>query len=197
MSEWDSFWSTRTTREKVLNRLGIIFNRAFARHIASYMSKSGLTGPILEIGAGRGTCTRTLLGMGYECVGVDSSQVAVELCRSQNLNVTLVDARCLPFAPKTFQVAFTQGLLEHLALNEQIVILSEMQRVARVVINSVPMKCGVMDIGERALNLFGKRWPYPNEKKYKRLEFIELLATCFRTVKVEQFLWVDWISYCQ
>lgn len=196
MSEWDSFWFKRTAKERILNRLGIIFNRAFARHIASYMAKSGISGQILEIGVGRGVCTKTLVEMGYQCMGVDSSAVAVELCRRQNLKVTSADARYLPFASKTFQVAFSQGLLEHLDSDDQVAILREMQRVAHTAITSVPMKYGVMDIGERVFNLLGKKWPYPDEKKYKRPGFVELLATCFRAVEVKWFLWVVWIAYC-
>ena len=67
----------------------------------------------------------------------------------------------------------------------------------RVVINSVPMKYGVMDIGERVYRCFGLKWPYPDEKKYKKSEFIELMTACFKAVRVERFRWVDWIAYCR
>jgi ubiquinone/menaquinone biosynthesis C-methylase UbiE len=196
MSEWDSFWNKRTSKERILNRLGIIFNRAFARHIARYIATHCSGGPILEIGTGRGVCSRTLTEMGYNCIGVDNSEFALNLAKKENRNLIFADGRHLPFASKTFEVAFTQGLLEHLCFDDQFAILSEMRRVAHIAINSVPMKYGIMDIGERTFNLFGRKWPYPNEKKYKRTEFVELLTTCFKTVKVKRFLWVDWIAYC-
>lgn len=197
MTEWDSFWEKRTKQEKVLNRLGVIFNRAFARHIARYMATNCSSGLILEIGTGRGVCSKTLTDMGYNCIGVDNSEVALKLARKENPNAVFADGRDLPFASKTFEVAFTQGLLEHLSSDDQFAVLSEMRRVARVAINSVPMKYGVMDIGERTFGWFGRKWPYPDEKKYKRSEFVELLTTCFKTVRVERFWWVDWIAYCK
>ncbi len=197
MTEWDSFWEKRTKQEKLLNRLGVIFNRAFARHIARYMAKNCSGGPVLEIGTGRGVCSKTLTDMGYDCIGVDNSEVALKLAGKGNLNAVFADGRDLPFASKTFEVAFTQGLLEHLSSDDQFAVLSEMRRVSRVAINSVPMKYGVMDIGERTFHCFGRKWLYPNEKKYKRSEFVELLTTCFKTVRVERFWWVDWIAYCK
>jgi ubiquinone/menaquinone biosynthesis C-methylase UbiE len=197
MTKWDAFWERRTRRERLLNRLGIIFNRAFARHIARYIAKNCSGGPVLEIGTGRGICSRTLSDMGYECVAVDNSEVALKLARKEKLNAVFADGRNLPFASKSFEVAFSQGLLEHLSAKDQLAVLSEMRRVARVVINSVPMKYGVMDIGERIFRCFGQKWPYPDEKKYKKSEFVALLKNCFETVKVERFWCVDWIAYCR
>ena len=197
MTEWDSFWEKRTKQEKVLNRLGVIFNRAFARHIARYMAKNCSGGPILEIGTGRGVCAKALTKMGYDCTGVDNSEVALNLAKKENINTVFADARHLPFGSKTFEVAFTQGLLEHLSFDDQFAVLSEMRRVAHITINSVPMKYGVMDIGERAFHLVRRKWPYPDEKKYKKSEFVALLTTCFKTVRVERFWWVDWIAYCR
>jgi 2-polyprenyl-3-methyl-5-hydroxy-6-metoxy-1,4-benzoquinol methylase len=196
MTNWNLFWSKRTTREKTLNVGGIIFNQAFARHISHYIGPPQSCGPILEVGTGRGVCSLTLKKMGYDCIGVDSSEVAVELARKNHLEAMLCDGRHLPFGPKTFEVAFTQGLLEHIAFEDQVAILMETQRVARLVIHSVPAKHGVMDIGERAFKLIGKEWPYPDEKKYDRLEFGKLLETTFPTVKIAGFLKVDWIGYC-
>jgi ubiquinone/menaquinone biosynthesis C-methylase UbiE len=197
MADWDLFWNKRTNKEKVLNMGGIVFNRAFARHISHYIGPPGLCGPILEVGTGRGVCSLTLREMGYNCTGVDSSEAAVELARAKHLEAVLCDGRSLPFAAQTFEVAFTQGLLEHLPFDDQVAILAETKRVARVVIHSVPAKRGVMDIGERVFTGLGKKWPYPDEKKYDKSEFEKLLATTFQTVKIAGFLKVDWIGYCR
>ena len=59
------------------------------------------------------------------------------------------------------------------------------------------MKYGVMDIGERAFRCLGRKWPYPDEKKYKKSEFVELMKEFFKTVRVEGFWCVDWIAYCR
>ena len=197
MSEWDLFWSRRTTRERLFNLGGITFNRAFAYYISHHIGPPRSVGRILEVGTGRGVCSVTLRKMGYNCVSVDSSEFAVALAKEQGLNTILADGRNLPFSSKTFEVAFTQGLLEHLAVDDQIAILKEMQRVAHKSIHSVPAKYGVMDLGERVFTRLGRKWPYPDEKKYSKSEFIELLSSAFGTIKVRGFLLIVWIGYCQ
>jgi hypothetical protein len=196
MPDWNAFWRKRDTKEKAFNLGGIIFNRAFARHIARKIGPPPSCGPVLEIGAGRGVCSLMLKGMGYDCTSVDNSEVAVELAKKNKLEVLLCDARQLPFGRKEFGVAFTQGLLEHIPFDDQVAILEETRRVANIVIHSVPARYGLMDLGERVFRLTGREWPYPDEKKYGKSEFRELLGAAFQTVKVERFMGVDWIGYC-
>jgi ubiquinone/menaquinone biosynthesis C-methylase UbiE len=197
MADWNLFWSKRTTKEKLLNLGGISFNRAFARHISHNLGPPHSSGMVLEVGTGRGVCSVTLKEMGYHCISIDSSDVAVELARGKQLELILCDGCHLPFSQKAFEVVFTQGLLEHLPFDAQVAILAETQRVARLAIHSVPAKHGVMDIGERVFNRLGKVWPYPDEKKFEKSEFEQLLATTFHKVKIAGFLKVDWIAYCQ
>lgn len=197
MPDWDLFWKERTTRDKLLNRVGIFYNRVFAKHIAHYIGPPRSCGPILEVGTGRGICSLILNKMGYNCISVDNSEFAIKLARGQGLDVVFANGYHLPFSSVTFEVAFTQGLLEHLTVKEQVTILEEMHRVAHKSIHSVPAKYGVMDWGERIFTGLGKKWPYPDEKKYNKSEFIGLLLTTFRSVRVMGFLGVDWIGYCK
>jgi len=196
MSEWDLFWSKRTSQERVLNVAGIAFNRMFARHITGFIGAPQSCGPVLEVGTGRGVCSSTLKAMGYKCVSLDSSEVAARLAREQGLDVVLADGSHLPFRSGAFEVVFTQGLLEHLSHDEQVAILAESQRVAPRAVHSVPAKRGVMDIGERLFTVLGKKWPYPDEKKYDRRGFAQLLLTTFGAVVIKGFLKVDWVGYC-
>jgi len=197
MSEWDSFWSKRTSQERVLNVAGIAFNRMFARHITRFIGKPRSCGPVLEVGTGRGVCSATLRGMGYRCVSLDSSEVAARLAKRQGLDVVLADGRHLPFRSGAFEVVFTQGLLEHLNRDEQVAILKETKGVAGKAVHSVPAKRGVMDFGERIFNRLGRKWPYPDEKKYERSEFLDLLSTTYPAVRAKGFMRVDWIGYCR
>jgi ubiquinone/menaquinone biosynthesis C-methylase UbiE len=197
MADWDLFWSKRTTKERVLNLGGIMFNQAFARHITRHLGPPGSCGPILEVGTGRGVCSITLMKMGYHCVSVDYSEVAVKLARGKGLDTLLCDGRHLPFGQAIFEIAFTQGLLEHLGIDDQVAILKETRRVSRRVVHSVPAKQGVMDFGERIFKRLGKVWPYPDEKKYDKSEFTALLSTTFPDVEVTNFLKVDWIGFCE
>ena len=197
MLDWNLFWRERTSRERILNFGGILFNAAFARHIAHHIGSPLSCGSILEVGTGRGVCSSTLRKMGYNCISVDSSVFATNLARSHGLDVVLADGYRLPFVSETFELVFTQGLLEHLCFDQQLSILMETHRVAKKAIHSVPAKYGLMDAGERIFSGLGTQWPYPDEKKFRRSEFIDLLTTTFRTVRVENFFKVDWIGYCQ
>jgi len=197
MPDWDLFWDKRTSSEKLLNTGGVFFNRLFARHIAHFIGPPHFCGEILEVGTGRGVCSATLKKMGYNCVSIDISEFAVKLARGEGLDTLIADGAYLPFGTQTFEVAFTQGLLEHIPLDKQIPILKDMRRVAHKTIHSVPAKHGVMDIGEGVYTRLGKKWPYPDEKKYEKSEFTDLLLTVYTTVKVKNYLNVDWIGYCQ
>ena len=197
MTDWNLFWSKRTTQEKLLNFGGIGFNRAFARHISHRIGRPSASIKILEVGTGRGVCSVTLKEMGYNCISIDNSEVAVELANEKKLDVILCDGSKLPFSSKTFDVVFTQGLLEHIPFDAQVAVIAESKRVANLAVHSVPAKYGVMDIGERVYRRFGKVWPYPDEKKFGKDEFGELLATAHENVKIFGFLKVDWVAYCQ
>jgi ubiquinone/menaquinone biosynthesis C-methylase UbiE len=197
MTDWNLFWQKRTTKERIFNIGGIVFNRAFARQISRHIGAPEKCGPILEVGTGRGVCAIALREMGYQCFAVDSSEVAVRLSTAHGLDALLCDGGRLPFGSQTFEVAFTQGLLEHIPLKDQVRILAETRRVARRTIHSVPAKHGVMDVGERLFNRFGRPWPYPDEKKYDGAEFADLLRITFKDIRLAKFLAVDWIGYCE
>ncbi len=169
-----------------MNFGGILFNRAFARHITRHIGAPASGTTILEVGTGRGVCSLTLRKMGYRCISVDSSSVAARLAGAQGLDVVLADGRRLPFRSNAFDAVFTQGLLEHLEVHDQTAILEESHRVAPKAIHSVPAKYGVMDIGERLFKLCGKEWPYPDEKKYESRGFAKLLETTFNKVRINQ-----------
>ena len=99
---------------------------------------------ILEVG-GCGYMNTYLSKSGYNVVGIDISSECVRWCRIQNKRLGgkqgrffIADGFRLPFNDSSFDVAYSQGVIEHFSDVEIISILKESLRVAKVVIFSVP-----------------------------------------------------------
>ena len=72
---------------------------------------------VLEIGCGMGELVIGLSGKGYECVGIDVSEVRIQRLQrfeSANLQFQRVEGTKLPFADESFEVAISMQLFEHL-----------------------------------------------------------------------------------
>ncbi len=101
---------------------------------------------ILEVGCGSGTLSVFMSHLGNDVTAVDRDEVvldrAVKASRSLNGNVKFVkaDAFNLPFRDKEFDVAFSQGVVEHFSDGDMLKLLREQLRVAKKVFFSVPNK---------------------------------------------------------
>lgn len=119
---------------------------------------------VLEVGTGSGGLTTKLAQVGFSVISVDASfRILTEARKMMSLlsaNASLLrsDGFRLPFGKQVFEMAYSQGFLEHFS-DGQIKLLVEQQlKVARFVIFSVP-SCHYpkRDLGdERLLSL--TRW---------------------------------------
>lgn len=82
-----------------------------------------LRGRVLDVGCGIGDMVR----FRSNTVGVDVNAKAVDFCRSQGLDVRLMQPDRLPFADLTFDGAVLDNVLEH--LTEPSALLAEIHRV--------------------------------------------------------------------
>ena len=104
--------------------------RTLLKKFLSGLLDSGPKHKLLDVGCGTGNILLMLQDFG-EAVGVDSSPVALEFCRSRKLSqlhLTSPDQQ-LPFEPDTFDVACAFDLLEH--IEDDLAFLNEMKRVTR------------------------------------------------------------------
>ena len=84
---------------------------------------------ILEVGCGNGRNLSVLKNSGYEVTGLDSSSIAVEICKGLDLNVLEGEAEKLLFDDNSFDTVFSTHLLEH--LTNPIEAVKESLRVAK------------------------------------------------------------------
>jgi SAM-dependent methyltransferase len=109
---------------------------------------------VLELGCGMGRMLKVLNLTGYQALGVDNNDYALEYCQYQKLNVEKVDVtQRLPFDDKTFDAVISLHLLSHCQNFSEVV--EESVRVAKkVVIHVVPL-------GKRADTTH--KWLFQNE----------------------------------
>jgi ubiquinone/menaquinone biosynthesis C-methylase UbiE len=99
-----------------------------------FLARTNLLKPgdrILEIGCGIGTVVAELVRQGYDAMGTDISQVAVEYGRAKygNVRLEVQPAEELPYADGTFGVVLSFDLFEHIARIDRHV--GEVQRVLK------------------------------------------------------------------
>ncbi|GFP25042.1 O-antigen chain-terminating methyltransferase [Candidatus Hakubella thermalkaliphila] len=99
---------------------------------------------VLEVGCGMGRLSLFLSYLGMEVTSVDNDEFVIARARRVNqqfkgrVAFVLAEAFNLPFSNHHFDVAFSQGLLEHFSNADIRKLLSEQGRVAETVILSVP-----------------------------------------------------------
>lgn len=91
---------------------------------------------VLEIGCGSGLTSVLLASIGYPITAIDANRELVQALEQftkvyPNLGVHQIDMFQLSFGDKTFDIAFSQGVLEHYSDNDIVRALAEQKRVAR------------------------------------------------------------------
>ncbi len=115
MTDYDDYFEylLRRKRAAVWYRNGWLYPR-LSRHLKSR---------VLDVGCGVGDMVR----FRPQTVGVDVNPRCVEHCRSQGLDVHLMQPDRLPFADHSFQGAVLDNVLEHLQQPQP--LLAEIRRV--------------------------------------------------------------------
>ena len=109
-------------REQKLRTAMVRLNRA-AAHVTCSRPR------LLDIGCSVGCTVEAANRRGWDGVGVDVSQDAVDYCRNRGLNCQVVGALELPFADQTFDIVVSWHVIEHVADVKQ--TLREWRRVLK------------------------------------------------------------------
>lgn len=135
---------------------------------------------VLEVGSGRGVDSVKLAELGAEVCMVDYSMLSfhlsTDLAQKRNVRVKpiLADAASLPFIDASFDLVFSQGVMEH---GDNLKLLTEQARVIKqggYVIIDVPQVYSFQAIN-KAIQVKLGRWPYGEEKSYSKKAVEQML----------------------
>ena len=120
IGEWNKFWSRRD--------LGVTPTR---KNLFKKFAKIKLpeNAKILDVGCGSGTLAKFWRERGYNITGLDFSDKSLKITRSKGIYCVKGDAKRLPFKDNTFDLVYSDGLLEHFIDPKP--ILAECFRVSR------------------------------------------------------------------
>jgi len=112
------------SRQGLLRRLALVLQIIHTTNL-------GKGSFILDLGAGPGTYTRAISGIGHRCLGFDYSRKALEAARKKGSEEPYIQGEAyeLPFRSNTFAAVVCVGVLQSLETPKK--ALKEMQRVLR------------------------------------------------------------------
>lgn len=121
--EWDEVWDNKGFLNSIVSFGRTIYNYFFFRMINKYMAKKSNAVSMLELGCGTGSFGIALIkqfNKKIEYTGVDISDSALRLATNNAKKASVDDMKfvkgdCfnLPFKEETFDIAWSQGLIEH------------------------------------------------------------------------------------
>lgn len=142
---WDAFWE----------KGNLLYNEKIVKMINSTINLNGAR--ILEVGAGSGATSIYLASKGANVFALDYSENAVELIKKNNkenfdIKIILADAFSLPFKDNSFDLVFSQELIEH--YKEPELLLLEQKRVTKkggYVLVDVPQRYNLYTLRKKIL----------------------------------------------
>jgi ubiquinone/menaquinone biosynthesis C-methylase UbiE len=129
-------------------------------------------GKVLELGSGAGREAPELVAMGYEYIGIDTSQELLKIAQQSNpsSHFFYTTAYRLPFAKKSFDAFFSWALLPHIPKYRINTALTALKNVLRSdAIGFIAMREGEGYLQEQAT----QRW----FSYYTQEEFTKILET--------------------
>jgi len=172
MKTWNEEWSSF----RGPNFFGRMLYRAQKAAIRKALANVPKGSRVLDVGCGTGRTLGWLRGFGFDAIGIDSSESAIEYCSKSGLekgkDVFVKDASKTGFADKSFDFVFSDGLLEH--FSDFSAIVREMCRVSRKYV--VVTQPNHFSLFGRVLETFTKKSMH--EYTYRVSDFAKSFEKC-------------------
>jgi len=163
MGEWEPVF------RKDLNWFGRRLKERQFRVLDRISKKYGVRNAV-EIGCGSGWLLRYMIKHGVKAVGIDNEQSVITKLSADGLPAKLMDANHLDFADGKFDIAYSDGVLEH--FKDPARAISEMSKISRrYVLTMVPYHQSVFGYVMRFWHWAGR---FPTEHIRGRSEWIRL-----------------------
>jgi ubiquinone/menaquinone biosynthesis C-methylase UbiE len=128
------------------------------------------TGNVLEIGAQSGIDAEFLASSGLNVTAMDYSDVAIRLLRGRRgIEICKADALSMPFSDNSFDLVYSQGLLEHFREPQLTKLMKEQKRVVKDgghVLIDVPNSRSLPTVVYKQLRMALDRWIVPWETQF-------------------------------
>lgn len=180
--EWDRVWKRKGFLTKLVDFGREKYNNYFIRVLEKKCNKNS---KVLEVGCGTASLTLMLCDRIKKLIGIDISKKALEIAEqnAKNLNVSnaefiKMDCTKMTFPSKTFDLVWSQGLIEH--FKDPLKIVEEKIRVCKKgghVLISVPYLYSYMHVWYLATRpkLFRNLWPWTEQEFYTKQKFTRLI----------------------
>lgn len=136
------------------------------------------SGSVLEIGAQTGIDAEFLASRGLEVTALDYSDAAMRLLKyRKGITSVKADALSMPFADDTFNLAYSQGLLEHYRQPELTKLIEEQKRVVKsngYILIDVPNTNSLLTIMDKQIRMACRKWIVPWETQFTPSELKKL-----------------------
>jgi ubiquinone/menaquinone biosynthesis C-methylase UbiE len=190
-SQWNIFWSRK-------QEVGEVYSNSdrIRRNLTRITDLKGKK--VLEVGAGTGRDSFTLVGLGAKVYQLDYSENALRIiasiARQENISVHPLcgDALALPFHEETFDIVIHQGLLEHFREPDAINLIKENVRVLKrggLLLVDVPQRWHVYTIMKHILIAFNA-WFAGWEREFSIRDLRKILKSNGLTRTAEYGEWM-------
>lgn len=146
---------------------------------------------VLDVGCGSATLARYWLNHGRDIIGLDISDMALQMARQNGVPCVKASAtQGLPFPDHTFDLVYTDALLEHFRSPEQ--VLKEVFRVSKKYVISIVPRNTFLN------NLLAALIKAPKEFKRKDTQWLEL-HRAFKplSIKSRKSMFINLIILCE
>jgi SAM-dependent methyltransferase len=137
--------------------------------LVSVIQETLTSGSVLEVGAQSGLDAEYLADKGFQVKTVDYNPEAIRLLHQRRgLEVVMADGLSLPFSDESFDLVYSQGLIEHFRKPDLGLLVDEQKRVTKTdgyVLIDVPNTFSLNTIPKQVLIAMGK-WIVPWETQY-------------------------------
>lgn len=186
-SDWDNVWSRKTFLTKIVDLGRKIYNFYFISLIKDNIK----TGKLLEIGCGTSSAIKKIKELD-QVIGIDISREAMKISnKDKNQNNAFIRGDCfkLPIADNTFDLVWSQGLIEHFSEPDKIV--NEHYRVCKnggIMLISVPYKYSYTLIWWYLTRpkFLRSLWPWTDQEFYTKRKFMKIIDK--QGIKNHEFL---------
>ena len=199
IGKWENYWSS-PLKKVLLTHLRKIFNFILVKRLSKTLCMNTV---ILEVGCGTATSLSQIKHKHphLNCIGLDFSDTALKvakpLAKKHGIHLIKADGKHIPIKAKTLQLAYAQGLIEHLNPFDESLLLSEIAKISEVAAFTVPKRGGVLDFLHTLFSAFSIPWLFPNERYYTKQNLNDTLSAHFNNVRVKPFLMMDFIAICK